>query len=181
MAVTSLRAALTTVMNFINTFVATTNNPTGVTAAQAGTYTKTELDNLLAKKMAYGDIPIAYWGQSLDYLISLSTANGNLTIGAGVPALLAGVRQVMGAATIAMPATGGAPNYLYLTVSNGVLAYSLRATQSAESSTLMYLATVSTLGVGDWSPVIQIGGKRLSKTRKGNAIPVSDSTGGLGW
>lgn len=177
----SLRAVLKPVLDFITQFVNNTNNPTKVTAAQINAYTKTEIDSLLAAKLQLTDVPISYWGQSLDFSISLAVANNTLTIGAGVPALLAGVRQVMGAASIPLVATGGAQNYLYLTVSNGVLSYKLTATDTAESSTLMYLAKVTSSGISDWSPVIQIGGKRLSNTRRGNAIPVSNSAGNTSW
>lgn len=185
MAATSLRAVLVTVMNFINTFVANTNNPTGVTAAQAGTYTRDELDNLLAKKMAYSDVPIAYWGQALDFPINLSMSGSTLSIATQVPALLAGVRTVLSTLSTTVPVTSGAKNYLYLTVNNGRLIYNITATETAESSTMMYLATITGNGttgtITDGTAVIQIGGKRLSNTRRGNAIPVSDNTGALSW
>lgn len=185
MATTSLRAILVTVMDFINTFVANTNNPTGVTAAQAGTYSRSELDNLLAKKMSYGDVPISYWGQSLDFPININMSGPVLSIATQVPSLLAGIRTVLSTMSTSIGVGNGVKNYIYLTVNNGRLIYNITQTETAESSTVMYLATITGNGttgvVTDGTPVIQIAGKRLSKTRRGNAIPASDNTGALSW
>ncbi|WBF04896.1 hypothetical protein [Erwinia phage vB_Ea277G] len=181
----SLRAVLKPVLDFVTQFVNNTNNPTNVTAAQINAYTKTEIDSLLAAKLQLSDVPISYWGQSDTFAISVAVDSAGLKINTAVPSLLAGIRVVLPVSTLTITKTSGSTNFIYLKADVGALTYVVSATEQAESNTLMYLGKAVGTGTSatltDFTPVIQIGGKRLSNTRRGNAIPVSNSAGNTSW
>lgn len=181
----SLRAVLKPVLDFITQFVNNTNNPTNLTAAKIGAYSRSEIDTLLASKLQLSDVPITYWGQSDTFAISVTVDSAGLKINTPVPSLLAGVRVVVPAATLTITKTNGANNFVYLKADAGQLSYLVTSTEQAESNTLMYLGKAVGTGTSatltDFTPVIQLGGKRLSNTRRGNAIPVSNSAGNTSW
>ena len=47
----SLQVVLKPLLDFITQFVGNTNNPTNLTAAKIGAYTRSEIDTLLASKL----------------------------------------------------------------------------------------------------------------------------------
>jgi hypothetical protein len=164
-------------MDFINN----KNNPTGVTAAQAGTYTQQEILNMLATKADVAALPIAYWGQSLDFVVS-PTVNGTvLGINQVIPSLVGGVAQTMPATDVdftVVQSAGAVVVHVYLEALGGVLRYVPYSNWMNESPSRIWLGTLTKSG-STWSygqtftSVVMLGGYRLSKTRKGSSIPVS--------
>lgn len=181
----SLQVVLKPLLDFITQFVGNTNNPTNVTAAQINAYTKDEIDRLLAGKLAAADVPISYWGQSDSFTITKTVTANGLQIATAVPSLLAGVKSVLAATTLAVSKVNGEKNYVYLRANNGTVSYQVSATQLAESDTTMYLGyttgTGSSFTFTDFIACVRLGGKRLSVTRRGSAIPVSNTDGSLSW
>lgn len=177
-------------MDFINN----KNNPTGVTAAQAGTYTQQEILNMLATKADVAALPIAYWGQSLDFVVAPTITGTTLTFSQDIPVLIAGISQLMTQRTIAF-ANWNTLNYttvyIYLEYVGGTVAYTTYGAWQNESASRIWLGSVTKSGgvwsfaAGNFSSVIMLGGMRLSKTKKGSAIPVStgnpNTTGTYLW
>ena len=185
MAVQSLKTVLRTLTTFITNFVNNTNNPTGVTAAQIDCYTKTEVDNIVASKLTIADVPITYWGQSLSDVINVSVSGAQLQIKTAVPSMLGGVKAVLPITNVPFTPTNNLVNYIYLIANNGQLTYTVTTTVMPEDSVVMYLGSVKGNGtsgvITDMTPVVRIAAARLSNKRRGSAIPVTDSAGGLQW
>lgn len=185
MAVQSLKAILTTLTNFITSFVNNTNNPTGVTAAQIGAYTKSEIDTLMAAKLGLGDTPLSYWGQSLSTSLNVTMTPGMININTPMPALLGGVRMVMPPQGLNVAVMNGQVTYLYLIASNGMLTYAATSSQVPDDNVTMYLGKTTGNGasavLNEIAPVIRLGNYRLSNTRRGSAIPISDANGNISW
>lgn len=181
----SLRVVLKPLLDFIAQFITDTNNPTKVTAAQINAYTKDEVNKLLESKLQLSDVPISYWGQSDSFAITVAMSGSNLAITTQVPSLLAGVRKVMATASLPVSVTSGAVTYVYLSANAGTVTYLTTTVEQAESNTVMYLGKVTGTGTSatltDFKAVVRVGGKRLSNTRRGSAIPVSNNTGGTSW
>ena len=185
MAVQSLKAILTTLTNFITSFVNNTNNPTGVTAAQIGAYTKSEIDTLLAAKLGLGDTPISYWGQSLSTPVQVQVIGTMLSISTPMPALLGGVRAVVMPQDLNVSGLNGQVTYIYLIATNGQLVYAATINPVPDDNVTMYLGKTTGKGADaaltELAPVIRLGNCRLSNTRRGSAIPVSDANGNISW
>lgn len=182
MAVQSLKAILGTLTSFIANYI---NNPPPVTAAQLGVYTQAEIDKLLQSKLGLGDTPISYWGQSMGDAVNMSITGTVLRFNTPMPALLGGARAVLPVDTLNVSAVNGTATYVYLIASNGQLMYAGSATVIPEDSVSMYIG--KTVGNGttavltDFKPVIRMGSYRLSNSRRGSAIPVSDASGNIAW
>lgn len=169
-------------------FIRNKNNPTGVTADQAGTYTKEQITAMAAGKLDLVDFPIAYWGSSLSFVINTTSTGYKFWIQTAVPAILGGVRATLPATELDIPA-GAGTRFLYLKATNGALSYFFSATFQAESSTLMYLGSVVVDGSNVTSksigPVVALGGKRLAIVKQGSSIPVTsggpNETGTFPW
>lgn len=185
MAVQSLKAILKTLTTFMTSFVNNTNNPTGVTAAQIDCYTKNEVDNLVNSKLTIADVPITYWGQSLSDVIPVQVLGAVVDIPFTVPAMLGGVKVIMPPSMLNFNPANNVVTYIYLVANNGVLSYTATTTVMPENNVVMYLGSVKGNGAGgvlfDMTPVIRIASARLSNKRRGSAIPVTDSAGGLQW
>lgn len=185
MAVQSLKTILTTLTTFITNFVSNSNNPTGVTAAQIGAYTKTEIDALVSSKLGLGDTPISYWGRSMSDTPIVVADLTFLSFKSVVPALLGGARGVLQIQDLNVSLVNGVTTYVYLIASNGQLGYAGSATALPDDNVTMYLGKTvgngASFTISDFGPVIRLGNARLSNTRKGGAIPISDNSGVVRW
>lgn len=185
MAVQSLKAILTTLTTFITNFVNNPNNPTGVTAAQIGAYTKGEIDALVQAKLGLGDTPISYWGQSLSTAVNVNITGSMLSINTPMPALLGGARAVMPPYDLNVSLANGVVTYIYLVASNGQLSYAGTTSPIPDDNVTMYIGRTTGNGatavINEMMPVIRVGNYRLSNTRRGSAIPVSDANGNVAW
>jgi hypothetical protein len=185
MAVQSLRTLLAELAGFVRSIVGNTNNPTGVTAAQVNAYTRTEIDTLMASKLGLGDTPLAYWGQSLSDTTTVTITGGTLKFNKAMMALLGGAKASVPVQNININVSNGTVSYLYLVATNGNLSYAATPSPLPDDNVTMYLGTAtgngSTATLTDFTPVIRLGNLRLSNTRRGGAIPVSDGSGVVRW
>lgn len=186
MAKQSLKVILKNLTAFIAGFVDNKNNPTGVTAEQLGVYTKDEVNKLLASKLKIADVPISYWGESMDVQPAFNvTTGGFLHITDPVPVMLGGVRTILEPVDMSPSVAPGVTSYLTVEASAGKVRYRMSTTVPVESSAVMYIGRfigiTTTVSVEGMTPVIRIANYRLSNTRRGSAIPITDGSGGLKW
>lgn len=184
MAVQSLKAILRTLTSFINTVVNSTDNPTNVTAAQAGAYTKGEVDTLLTAKLSTTALPLAVFGDgTVGGVLNVSVNARTLTVPT-TKALLGGVAGTVGGVLNFTGLPVNTVRYVSLEMQGGNLVLQLNDRPVVESNIIMAIGTVKVTGVSSISftgfeMVVRIAGYRLSRTRAPNSIPISDANGSI--
>jgi hypothetical protein len=163
---------------------ALTNNPHQVTYDEVGAYSKASIDSLIASLIPSGILPLSTFGKVDGSAIPVSvTVNGNtcsVSFSANIPAIMAGQAFSLPAQVLNYPS----PNVtmlIYLQLIGGVPSYMYSTVAQPETSTMMYLGTVTTNGSGQVvqntiGHVVRIDNYRISTLSAGGAIPVSGGT-----
>lgn len=166
------------------------NNPHGVTAAQIGAYSTSQVDAMVASLIPSGILPVSTFGtiDGAAIPMTVSGSTGAVNFSAGIPVIIAGQYFSLPAINFAV-AKPSNNNKIYLQLQGGVPKIISSPSTIPESSTNMYLGSISIDASGNVtntvSHVVRIDTYRLSTTSAGSAIPVStgtpDQTGHLAW
>jgi hypothetical protein len=162
-------------------------NPHGTTAAELGAYPSTTIDSMIAALIPAGILPISTFGNVNGSAPAVTVSVNNsaippvvsVTFAAGIPAIMAGQSLATPAQTVQFGINQAVNVYLQLV--GGVPSYTYSTTSQPETSTLMYLGTVTTNSSGvvtgnTIGHVVRLDNYRLSTTAQGAAIPVSNGT-----
>lgn len=183
MAVQSLKSILRTLTSFISSVVNSTDNPTNVTAAQAGAYTKGEVDTLLTAKLSTTALPLAVFGDGTAGNVLNVVVNAKTITIPTTKALLGGIAGSVGGSMNFVGITPGTAVYISLEVQGGQLVLVRNDRPVVESGIIMAIGkvnvTASNVNIEGFQTVVRIAGYRLSRTRAPNSIPISDANGSI--
>jgi hypothetical protein len=162
---------------------ALTNNPHGVTAHEVGAYTQAEIDSTIAALIPSGLLPISTFGNVNGDVSDYITVNGSAgTVNfstAGIPLIMAGQAFILG--TLSISIQKGATNKLYAQLVGGVPQFVSSTTAIPETSTNMYIGSVTLDASGNVTAntiahVVRVDNYRISTSAVGGGIPVSTGT-----
>lgn len=168
-----------------------TDNPHGVTAAQIGAYSQSQIDAMIAQLIPSGILPVSMFGNIngdvVDY-VTVDGPNAKVNLVAGVPLLISGQYFALPALSVTIAKPGTTKLYAQLVSGNPQITAS--ATAIAESVTNMFIGQVTLDASGNVTQntiahVVRLDNYRVSATSAGSAIPVStgtpDATSHLAW
>lgn len=158
------------------TFVDRRDNPTQVTAEQAGTYTKDQIAAMIAAKTDLSDIPISVFGVlgSDTVPIVATTSPVGLRVNGSLPYVFSARRGDLNGKTI--PITQSGVNYIYLGIVNGNVDFLVKSAPVPEALDLAYIGTATLNGstvLAALKPFIRLSKYRLAVVKQGSSIPVS--------
>jgi len=192
------KVSLTTLWNDFHAWIARKDNPHAVTADQAGAYTRSEIDSLLAGYLPAGVLPITSFGfpnsDRIEYSASRLTGNICRVVFANMatPVLMDGRKYLLEQASWQFTVPANTTVYLYLKrdASLGYNSVQLEAATAAraDTSSNFFIGTAVSDGTNitvTIKPVVMISVYRISPDPIGGAIPTSTGlpteTGTFKW
>lgn len=155
------------------TFVDRRDNPTQVTAEQAGTYTKDQIAAMVAAKTDLTDIPISVLGVLGSDTLPVFPSANSFSFNGPTPYIFSGKRGDLNGKSCAL--TLGL-NYIYLSVVNGEVTVVSKTAPVPETLDLAFIGTANVVGVTPvlaLKPFIRLSKYRLAVVKQGSSIPVS--------
>lgn len=160
----------------IDAFLNNKNNPTNVTAEQAGAYDKATIDRLVSEKMSVRDSPVSFFGQGTAEVVDIVPGAGAPMLNSSYPFILNGIRGIIAPGLLEGYSAAGRYN-VYLDVSSGKGVITSNINYVPESNTLAWLGFVDWDGTKPTARTvktfIKLGLYRLAIGKQGSSIPVA--------
>lgn len=160
----------------IDAFLNNKDNPTGVTAEQAGAYDKPTIDKMLQEKMTVRDSPVSFFGHGTNEVVEIVPGPGAPMLNGSYPYILDGIKGSFNNYVLDNPGQAGVYN-LYLDVSSGKGELITDINFRSETTSMAWLGIINWDGTQPTSHTvktfIKLGIYRLATGKQGSSIPVA--------
>jgi hypothetical protein len=168
----------TPVDTLINTHAARTNNAHTLTPEQLNAYTPNELADLTDPLLRVGLLPLSQFGALSATALAVSYTGMSIVFTGTIPLMISGKSYSLSGQTI--PLTGTPANktiFVYVTIANELASITLSDVWLSESTTRMYIGSVTTNATqivsGTIGKFCKIDNFRLTPSGMGAGIPSS--------